>query len=132
MARQSALKRPLVIVVGLLCIAAGAALFFSGGPLKLVGIILISLSPFVLNFLRDSPAVRDPALNLYVVKYHNFLRSWPIGMTVIVSLALSFYLLHLDAISGGNSVFVVYYFAASGVAAMVYWVYLSGWTNKKG
>jgi hypothetical protein len=47
-----------------------------------------------------------------------------VGAAIVGTVALSFYLLHLDAVSGGGDVFPVLFFTASGFVLMGYMIYL--------
>jgi hypothetical protein len=123
-------NRTVALSIGFAMICFGAALFFftrSFLPYHVLGILLIMAGPMVTARLRGD-AIGKKAANAYALAYErqwqNLKRTWPLGAAIVGTVALSFYLLHLDAVSGGGDVFPVLFFAASGFVLMGYMIYL--------
>jgi hypothetical protein len=117
-------------LIGLSTISAGVILFFFtriSSPYHIFGILLIIAGAMVTTRLHGGVA-GSKAANAYALAYErqwqNFKHTWPAGALIIGILALSVYLLHIDATSGG--ICPVLFFMASGFLAMGYMIYLLG------
>lgn len=126
------MNRTIALSTGLAMICFGAVLFFftrSFLPYHALGILLIMAGPMVTARLRGD-AIGKNASNVYALAYErqwqNLRRTWPVGGAIIGAVVVSFYLLHLDAVSGGGGVFPVVFFTTSGFVLMGYMVYLLG------
>lgn len=125
------MRRTLTVSIGFLMILVGAMGLLFGGEFRFLGIVAIALSPLIFGLSRKSSVSESTiSTNIFVNKYRGFIATWPIGVTVFLSLIVSFYLLHLDSLAGSESVIIVVLFSVSGICAMAYWVYLSRWNMK--
>ena len=118
----------LLIGVGIICLGAILFLFTQTFyPYHVIGVLLIMAGPLVTARLRGGTAgnkVADAYALAYGRQWQNLKRTWPVGIVIIGVLALSLYLLHLDAVSGDGDVFPVVFFTAAGFVAMGYMIYL--------
>jgi lipid-A-disaccharide synthase-like uncharacterized protein len=113
---------------GLVAIVAGAVLFVLGSDdMKLVGIVLVSMSPVILSrVLRDKLPASRPIYDPPVTQLDAVRSSWPLAVACGVLVAGSFYVLHLDAEHGHDEVAPVLFFAFSGLCGIAYLIYIFG------
>ena len=129
MVKRMTVREP-KILLGFLLVASGAIIFFlADGVLRLSGIVFISAGSMIFDTTRRNNLNSIDAAGLIIRKYRTFMKTWPVGVAVIISLCLSFYLLDLDSKTPNGNMLIVLYFTLSGISAMAYWVYLSGWTK---
>jgi hypothetical protein len=122
-------ERHVRLAAAVILVGVGALLFFPQAypfPIRAFGIILITVAGTVARSrsIAGSPVHASPELTYRERQVRNFKKTWPFGTVVAVALGSSFYLLHLDAIGGGNQIFPVIAFAAMGLLTMGYIAYL--------
>jgi hypothetical protein len=104
-------------------IAGALLLLVFGSPIgKLLAIFLTAMSKVVFNASRPEPVTSGPILTSAIARQVK--ATWPIGVVTATLVIASFYLLHLSALHGHDSVAAVLLFTMAACCGMAYAVYV--------
>ena len=112
------------IFASLLVIVVGTAVFNLGLMPRYIGTLMISASPLVFRFSVSLNGSSGGLLDLPRQPMSKLKDSWPLGLSIALSVIESFYLLHLDAVEGHDQVFPVLYFTGAVLMGMAYYIYV--------